>query len=88
MVDKNNIILGLESSMNDNEIGDEDIVIDYQEEEEDHEKNYTDTEHVNVEDKDDSKDDENMLGTTVLDGDTKQGEVILGEIFGDTSDFK
>merc|ERR1711957_886105 len=70
MVDNSNVILGSESSMN----GDEDIAVDYQEEDEDQENNYADTENVNVEEIDDSQNDINTLETAVLAGDTKVGE--------------
>ena len=49
IVDKTNVILDVESSMNDNENDDEGIGVDYQEENEDQENNYTDTDNVNVE---------------------------------------
>merc|ERR1711957_1047168 len=71
MVDNSNVILGSESSMN----GDEDIAVDYQEEDEDQENNYADTENVNVEEINDSQNDINTLETAVLDGDTKVGEI-------------
>merc|ERR1711957_998957 len=67
----NNVISGSESSMN----GDEDIAVDYQEEDEDQENNYADTENVNVEEINDSQNDINTLETAVLAGDTKVGEI-------------
>merc|ERR1711865_231140 len=87
MVDNNNVILGSESSVN----GDEDIAVDYQEEDEDQENNYADTENVNVEEMNDSQNDINTLESPVLAGDTKVGEVSLegvGDRFGRTDGFK
>merc|ERR1712238_645773 len=86
-VDNNNVILGSESSMN----GDEDIAVDYQEEDEDQENNYADAENVNVEEMNDSQNDINTLESPVLAQDTKVGEVSLegvGDRFGRTDGFK
>jgi len=97
MVDNSNAVLGLESSMNDIENGDEDIAVDYQEKDEDQENNYADTKNVNAQEKDYSQNDVNTLKTAELDGDTKLGKVSLdgvgnsfggaGERFGVASDF-
>merc|ERR1712238_549769 len=86
-VDNNNVILDYESPMN----GDEDIAVDYQEEDEDQENNYADAENVNVEEMNDSQNDINTLESPVLAQDTKVGEVSLegvGDRFGRTDGFK